>query len=220
MTKIILWGSGKISQVLHYYLTTDSDFEVCAFCVDKEYLNGETQFLGKPLVAFENIENFFPPKEFKMAIPIGYKNINKIREARYQAAKDKGYQFITYISSKSSVDTKDIGENTFILNFNDIGPYSKIGNNVVIWANTGIGHHCVIEDNCFLSSPKISGSTTIKKNTFIGTNVTIADNITIGEHCVIGAGSVINRNVADGSVIAVKQTKSLPLKSWELEDIL
>jgi sugar O-acyltransferase (sialic acid O-acetyltransferase NeuD family) len=219
MTKIVLWGTGQIAQVVYYYLTNDSDFEICGFCVDKEYLTHKN-FYGKPVVAFEDIEKIFPPTEYKMAIPIGYKNTNKYREDRYIQAKEKGYKFITYISSKSSVDTKEVGENTFIFNFNDIQPFTKIGNNVIIWANTGIGHHALVEDNCFLASPKISGATVIGKNSFLGTNVTVADKVKIGSHCIIGAGVVINRNVKDGSVIAVKQAKTLPFKSWEMEDIL
>jgi sugar O-acyltransferase (sialic acid O-acetyltransferase NeuD family) len=219
MKKVILWGTGNITQVAYYYLTTDSDFDICGFCVDQEYLT-DNKFYGKPIVAFENIEKVFPPEKYLMAIIIGYKNTNKIREESYLAAKRKGYKFISYISSKSSVDTEDIGENTFIFNYNDIQPYTKIGNNVVIWANNGIGHHTIIGDHCFLSSSKISGCVTIGKNTFLGTNSTIADNIEIGSHCIIGAGAVINRNTQNGSIVAVKQVKSLPLKSWEIEDIL
>ena len=110
MQKIILWGTGPITQVAYYYLTTDSDFEICGFCVDRKYLT-DNQFNGKPVVAFEDIEKKFPPEEYAMAIIMGYKNTNKIREERYLEAKRRGYKFISYISSKSSIDTKDIGEN-------------------------------------------------------------------------------------------------------------
>ena len=96
----------------------------------------------------------------------------------------------------------------------------RIGNNVIIWATGGIGHHAVIEDHCFLASPKISGATKIGRNTFIGTNATIGDNLKIGNYCIIGAGALVLKDVADNTVIAAKQTKALELKSYELEDIL
>lgn len=220
MAKVILWGTGQIAEVVYHYLTQDTDHEICAFCVDRAYLNGQTAFKGKPVVAFEDVEKLYPPEEYKMAIPIGYKHINKYREQKYLEAKAKGYGFISYVSSKSSVDASSIGENTFIFEFNAIQPFVKIGNNVIIWATTGIGHHTVIGDNCFLASPKISGATVIGNNTFLGTNATVGDNLKIGSHCIIGAGALVTKDVEDGSVLAAKQTKALPLKSWDMEDIL
>ena len=71
MKKVILWGTGHITQVAYYYLTTDSDFDICGFCVDQEYLT-DNKFYGKPIVAFENIEKVFPPEKYLMAIIISY----------------------------------------------------------------------------------------------------------------------------------------------------
>lgn len=220
MAKVVLWGTGQIADVVYYYLAKDTDHDICAFCVDRAYLNGQTEFHGRPVVAFEDIERLYPPSEYRMAIPIGYKHINKYREEKYRAAKAKGYSFITYISSTSSVDSSFIGENTFIFEHNAIQPFTKIGNNVIIWAMTGIGHHTEVGDHCFLASPKISGAAKIGNNTFIGTNASIGDTIEIGHHCLIGAGAVVVKNVPDGAVLAAKQTKAMPIKSWDMEGIL
>ena len=53
--KVILWGVGKIAEVVHFYLTEDSDYEVCAFCVDKEYKDREV-FRDLPVECFDEIE--------------------------------------------------------------------------------------------------------------------------------------------------------------------
>src|SRR5574344_515305 len=97
--KLILFGIGKVTAVINYYLKRDTDWDICAFCVDKEYLksNNET-FNDKPVVAFEDIEKLYPPEEHSMAIAIGYHKMNKVREARYNTAKEKGYNLINYIS--------------------------------------------------------------------------------------------------------------------------
>lgn len=219
MAKIILWGTGQIAQVVLHYLENDSDHEICAFCMDREFVTEKT-FQGRPVVAFEDIVTSHPPQEYRMAIPMGYKRLNKHREEKYLAAKALGYEFITYISSQSNCDAASVGENTFIFNFNDIQPFTVIGNNVMIWANTGIGHHVVIEDHCFLASPKISGATRIKRNSFLGTNATIGDTLEIGEYCVIGVGAVVTKSIPDATVLAVKQTPALPVKSTDIEDIL
>lgn len=219
MANVILWGVGQVSQVLDFYLTHNSDHQVVAYCMDRQYIK-ESQFNGKPVVAFEEIEKIYSPSEYKMAIVISYKNLNKLREEKYLKAKEKGYGFISYVHPQSICDAKHIGENTFIFANNDIQPYTEIGNNVVIWSNNGVGHHTIIEDNCFLASTKVSGGTKIGKNCFLGTGSSLADNIEIGSFCVIGTGAVVTKSLPDGTVLISKQTPSVALKSWEMEDIL
>lgn len=219
MTKVVLWGTGILSQTLTYYLTRDSDFEIAGYTMDRSFIT-ETVFNGKPLVAFDEVEKIFPPSEYKMAILINYSHLNKLRESRYKSAKEKGYSFISYIHSRSVCDATEVGENTFIFGHNDIQPFSKIGNNVVIWSNNGVGHHSVVEDNCFLASTKVSGNTVIGHNSFLGTGSSLAHNVKIGAYCVIGTGTVVTKNVSDGSVLIAKPTPSVAMKSWEMEDIL
>lgn len=218
MAKIIVWGMGQISQVLSFYLTKYSEHEICAYTMDKEYIK-ENTFNNKPVIPFEEIEYHYSPDKFKMAIMMGYKHLNKYREEKYLQAKAKGYSFISYVSPNSICDA-EIGENTFIFNHNDIQPFTKIGNNVVIWAHTAIGHHAIVEDNCFLASPVVSGATIIRKNCFLGSNCTIADGVEIGEFSVIGAGAIVTKSIKNGTVIAVKQTKALSVKSYDVEGIL
>ena len=219
MEKIIIWGIGQISQVLTFYIQKYTQYKICAYTLDKEYMGDKNEFNGIPVIAFEEIEKHFSPNEYKMALIMGYKNLNRYREEKYLQAKAKGYSFISYVSPHSTCDA-DIGENTFIFNDNDIQPYTKIGNNVIIWANSGIGHHVIVEDNCFLASPKISGASIVRKNSFLGSNCTIAHNVEIGAYSIIGAGTIITKNLKEGSVVVAKQTKIMPIKSFEVEGIL
>ncbi len=47
MSKIVIFGTGDIAQLAHYYFTTDSPYEVVAFTVDKAFLT-EDSFLWPP----------------------------------------------------------------------------------------------------------------------------------------------------------------------------
>lgn len=219
MTKVVLWATGQMSQTLEYYLTQIGSYEIAGYTMDREYVK-ETSFNGKPVVPFDEVEKNFPPLEYKIAILISYSHLNKLREARYKTAKEKGYSFISYVHSQSVCDAAEIGENTFIFGNNDIQPYTKIGNNVVIWSNNGVGHHSVIEDNCFLASTKVSGHTVIGHNSFLGTGSSLADNVKVGAYCVIGTGAVVTKNVPDGTVLITKQTPAVAVKSWDMEDVL
>ncbi len=118
MAKIIVFGILDTAELAHYYLTHDSEHEVVAFTVNRQYIEQES-FHSLPVVAFEDIENIFPPSEYHFFAPMTGRNMNRNREAIYNHAKGKGYQFISYISSRATIfDKSVIGENCFILEDN------------------------------------------------------------------------------------------------------
>lgn len=214
--KVVVFGAGSLGQVVHFYLTKDSDFEVAAFTANKSYIDNQ-EFLGLPLVPFEDIEDLYPPDEFKMFVAVGYAKVNKVRARIYHQAKDKGYQLISYINSKAMVwDNVTIGENCFILEGVTIQPMVKIGNNVTVWSGSHIGHHTIVEDHCFIANPVISGLVKIGPYCFIGANATIRDGITIARECVIGAGSLIMKNTREKEVYVARPTERFPRDSTQI----
>ncbi|MGN0017456.1 MAG: acetyltransferase [Candidatus Gastranaerophilaceae bacterium] len=216
--EIILFGLTQTADIVQYYLDKYSNYKVVARCVDKEYLNCN-EYKDMKVVAFEEIEKHFSPSKYKMAIPMMNTHLNKVREKKYNIAKEKGYKFITFINKTSTVETDNIGENVFILGQNHIQPFVKIGNNCMIWSGTEIGHHTVIEDNCFITGGRIAGRITIKKNCFIGHSSAIRDGVTIGAYSVIGMSSIIHKNIPDYTVTSTKQTKKWEQKSIDLEEL-
>src|SRR5690606_2620347 len=133
MAKVIIFGLLDTAELAHYYLENDSKHEVVAFTVNKKYLN-INEFRGLPVIAFDEIETFYPPEEYHLFAPMTAKKMNKLREEVYNKGKAKGYNFISYISSKATICDNEIGENCFILEDNTIQPFTKIGNNVVLWS--------------------------------------------------------------------------------------
>ena len=130
--------------------------------------------------------------------------MNKLRQQKYHEAKQKGYQLVSYISSKATVlcPPEDIGDNCFILENNTIQPFVKVGNNVTIWSGNHIGHHSHIGDHCFITSHcVIAGNVTIHDYCFIGINATINNEITIHERAFIGPNAWINKNVEARQVV-------------------
>ena len=151
MKNIIIFGTNQTAQLASYYIKNDTDCNIIAFTVHKKYKKKD-YFEDKPIIEFEDIEKTYSPKEYLLFAPMTGKNLNKIRENVYNEGKSKGYSFYTYLSSKASVLSKDIGENCFILEDNTIQPFVKIGNNCVLWSGNHIGHHSVIEDHVFVTS--------------------------------------------------------------------
>ncbi len=216
MAKVVIFGVGQIAEIAHFYLTHDSEHEVVAFTVDREFLK-EAQFAGLPVVPFEEVRALYPPEQYKMLVPISYRKVNQLRAEKYQQAKQKGYAFITYISSKAVYYGTPVGENCFIFESNVIQPFTKIGDNCILWSGNHIGHHSVIENHCFIASHVvISGKVVVGEYTFIGVNATVADNLTIGASNVIGANAVIMKSTEPKAVFPVAQTEQSAVPSDKL----
>ncbi len=147
INKVIIFGIQDYAELAHYYLTNDSDYEVVAFSVNEQYIPEGRMFKGLPIVPFENIEAGYPVNRFLFFAPMSPKNMNKARETVYHQIKDKGYELISYVSSKVTMFGNAIGDNCFILEDNTLQPFTKIGNNVVLWSGNHIGHHGEIKDH-------------------------------------------------------------------------
>jgi len=182
MAKIIIFGIQDFAELAHYYLENDSPHEVVAFCVDEKYLPKEEKFQNLPVIAFENIGTLYPSSKYKFFAPMAPLKMNRAREEIYLAIKAKGYELISYISSKATLFDNDIGENCFILENNTIQPFTSIGNNVILWSGNHIGHHSVIKDHIMLTSHVVlSGNCIIENYSTVGVNATIRDGLTIAE---------------------------------------
>lgn len=217
MAKIIIFGTGDIAQIANYYFTIDSEHEVVAFTVNDEYLTSDN-FENKPVVSFENIENTYSKDEYKMFIALSYSNLNRIRETKYYKVKEKGYELVSYISSKCTFLSQfECGDNCFILENNTIQPFVKIFDNVTLWSGNHIGHHSTLLSHIFISSHVVvSGHCTISSNTFIGVNSTIGHKVIISHDNIIGAGSVITKNTKIGEVYVPAKSSRLEIKSDQI----
>ncbi len=218
--KLIVFGTGQIADIAHYYLVHDSNETIAGFTVDKAYLEHDT-FQGLPVVPFEDIRTIYPPDDYRLFIPISYRNINIERQRHYETAKTWGYEFTSYVSSKAVVAKNvTIGENCFIMELNNVQPFVTIGNNCILWSSNHIGHHSMIGDHVFLASHVVvSGNVQIGDNTFIGVNATLRDNIKIGKHSVLGAGAIVLHNTEPYSVYPGKASKPSDSRSDELKGL-
>lgn len=220
MQKVIIFGTGDISQIAHLYLSEDDRYEVVAFTMDKEYIK-EDSFFGLPVVPFANLEEKFSQDEYKLFITLGYTKINKLREQKFLEAKEKGYSFISYIHPKATVASNaKIGENCFVFEDNTIQPFVTIEDNCILWSGNHIGHHSTIKANCFIASHVvISGGCEIGENTFIGVNATLRDHIKVGKSNVIGAGALILGDTEENKVYMATATEASKVPSNRLRGI-
>lgn len=220
MRDIVVFGVGQIAELADFYFKHDSEHVVKGFIVDAAYKK-EDNFLGKPVVALEEVSGEFPPNTFGAFVAVSYAKLNALRGMKAAALTDMGYSLASYISSRASIfPGTEPGPNAFILEDNTIQPYVRIGANVTLWSGNHIGHHSIIEDDVFLASQiVVSGNCRIKKRTFIGVNATLRDGVTVGERCVIGMGACITADCEDESVYPAPRTEPSRIRSSKLRTL-
>jgi sugar O-acyltransferase (sialic acid O-acetyltransferase NeuD family) len=216
--KIVLFGAGTFAKLAAFYFTNDSEFEVVAHTVDREYLD-QPQCNGRPVVPFEDIESKYPPDEHGMFVAVGYRDVNGLRAEKFTAAKKRGYTLVSYLNSNvTHYGDTEIGDNCFIFEDQTIQPFVEIGDNVIVWSGNHIGHHSTIHDHVFVTSHSvISGYVTVGKRAFLGVNATLRDEVDIGEQCVVGAGATIVSDTEPKSVYLGDPAERYERDSYEVD---
>lgn len=195
MAEIIIFGIRDTAELAAYYLKKDTSHTIAAFTVTQSSMPESKTFCDRPVVPWESLQDLYSPQKYKLFVPMTGKGMNKLRERFYLEGKTKGYEYISYISPHATVCDNEIGENCFILEDNTLQPFTRIGNNVVLWSGNHIGHHGEIEDHVFFTSHVVlSGHCKVGKYSWIGVNATIRDGITIEEGTFIAAGALVTKN--------------------------
>ena len=201
MADVVIFGAAMSAQVVHAFLNKDSDHRVVGFTVHAAYATSD-RFEGLPLVPWERLEEAFPPTQVQLLGPIGYRGLNEFRRDRYLEGKARGYRFASFVHPSCIVYTKEIGEHCFILPGTTIEPYVTIGNNVIIWSGSHLGHHCVVGDYCFFSGQVlVAGAARIGERCFVGFNAAVAPGLSIGDGCFLSAGTIVVKNIPAGSIV-------------------
>lgn len=216
--KVIIFGNKDFAELADFYFTHDSNYEVAAFALNESYLGNEKQFRGKPLVAFEEVENIYSPDDYFFFAPMSPANMNQIRRDIYVQAKAKGYRMANYISSKASFFDNEIGDNCFIMEDNTIQPFTKLGSNIILWSGNHIGHHSIIRDHAmFTSHVVMSGHCDIGEYSYFGVNATLRDGLKIAKGTFVAMSAAVTKNTEEWSgYIGVPAKKIEGKKSFEL----
>lgn len=215
MANIVMYGAGKVADVVYRHIANAGEHEVVAFTTDAQYVPASASFHERPVVPFERLTELYPPDRFDMIVAIGYHDLNTVRRAKYEAAKARGYKLISYVSPRAGVgDWLEKGENCIILDNATIEPGVRLGNNVVVWSGALIGHHTVIEDHAWIAGQAVfGGSARLGEGSFVGLGAIIAHEVELGAACMVGAGALVMKCADAKSVFIAKNTELFRLDS-------
>ena len=207
--KLVIVGDTAFAEIAYEYFTHDSDYEVVAFSVEREYLKREELF-GLPVVPFETLEGTHAPDAHSVYCANVYTRLNRLRTRLAADARRKGFALASYVSSRAFVwPNVEVGEHCFIFEDNTVQPFVKLGNNVVLWSGNHIGHHSTVGDNCFVSSHVvISGYVEVGENCFLGVNATVANNLRIGRDCWLAPNTVVFKDLPPETFLKPPKSES------------
>ena len=217
MKELLIFGNSQMADIVYTYFSTETNIKIGGFVVDGKFII-EDKFNGIPVIALEDIKKEFPPENCLISLVMGGKNVNRLREDKYNQIRSLGYSFKSFISSRATIlPNSRIGDNCFILENNVIQHFTKIGSNSILWSGNHFGHHSTIGPNSYLASHVvISGRCKIGKNCYFGVNSSVKDGTKIGDYVVIGASANVMKNIEDEKVIMGLPGKTIPQKSSEV----
>ena len=117
----------------------------------------------------------------------------------------ENFEFPVVIHPQSSFDKRpgkvQIGMGSIVCPGAVITTEIQIGNFVLVYLNTTIGHETSIGDFSTISpGANISGNVKMGKNVFVGTGAMILERLSICDDVTIGAGAVVNRSITEPGV--------------------
>ena len=192
---VVIFGTGTLAKLAHYYATHEMNQSVCAFVVNREY-RSSAEFLGLPVLDWEELVEKHPPVTTKMHVAVGYKSMLQRQEV-FAKVINAGYQLIN-IRSSAAYLAQDIcmGTNNFFMPGAVCEPGVKIGSNNVVWSNATVCHDVKIGNHNFIAgNVTIGGETILGDRNFLGFSCVVLQQKRLGDGVLVAASSLVTTDV-------------------------
>ena len=206
----LIFGTSVLSRLLLELLPEEKTRLLAGFCVARDYILDD-QFCGYPVHAFEEVERHCAPDRHDMIIPLRYSKMNKLREAIFNAAVEKGYDLPGFIHPSCLISPEaKIGRNVIMFQSCVVRSDAQIEDNSILWnrvlveSGAGIGAHCFIAGGAILQT-----DCRIGPNSFVGPKNTIESGCIVGRECVIGTGGLVQSHCQDGAIFGAAPARYL-----------
>ena len=202
MAKLVIYGTGPMAALAHFYFTQDSPHRVVGFTTDRATLT-DTRMLGLPVVPFDEVERHFAPAQHAAFVALPEGRFNSARGDLVEEVHAKGYAVASYLSSKAAYWAGlRLEDNCFILENVTIQPFARLGRNVVLWSGSQIGYNAKVDDHAFIGAQAVvSNAAEVGEGSSIGANATIGERVKVGRESVIGAGCLVRTDTLERQVI-------------------
>jgi len=202
MKKLIIiggYGNGTVVQsTVEDINQREKQWELLGFLNDREkkLINGYP-VLGK--IDKQTVDRYLTDPNVYffytlISVKLNYKFLTKLLDLNIPTER-----FATIIHPSAVIsEFSEIGNGVCIQPFVSVGPNTKIGNHVQIFAQSLIGHGAVLDDYSYVANNACIGADVhLKEGAYLGTNATTLEFITLGKWSVTGMGAVVLKDVDD-----------------------
>lgn len=223
--RVILFGASDFARLMTAYIEKFTDWLIEAYTVDGAYVHSE-EYLGKPLVPFERLEEAFSPASYEVLVAIGYKEMGDVRKRAFERVRAAGYAQPNFIHPTALCYAEKIGEGNIILENAVVSILTTLGSANLIWNGCQIGHDLSIGSyNSFGAGVICAGETVIGDNCFFGVGSATRNNIDVASYTLLGAGCYLNHStskedayIPQKPIQAQKMTSRKILRFFELSE--
>lgn len=210
MSKVVIFGAGQRAREISRLLKTEQNKDTHCFVVDAKYIQYSVVDTNM-VISTESFFETYSPDQVELYLGVGMPKMNRIRERLFEMFHSKGFHFEIFVSCRSNVYPKELGEGTTVFAGVNIAPGVKIGMGNHFEMGVTVSHDCRIGDfNFFAPGCTLCGDIEIGRGCFIGSNATVRNSVAIGDYALIGAGAYVDRSIESRQVL-------VPARSFVLQ---
>jgi sugar O-acyltransferase (sialic acid O-acetyltransferase NeuD family) len=209
MKPLVIYGASypDVVKLIDKINAQQCKWEIIGF-LDDVKKNVIDSFMGYPIIGGEKAIPVYLQKGCHFIINVSNTSKNKLKVIKklekYQV------QYATLISPEVDICYSEIGLDCMIMDGVKLGANIQIGDHVAIRLNSTLNHDCVIEQNVFIGpGVTICGGVKIMEGAWIGAGAIIKNDIVIQPWCTVGMGSVVQKSMPAGDVVAAPPARSI-----------
>ncbi|MDC7302046.1 LbetaH domain-containing protein [Agathobacter ruminis] len=219
---IVMVGTGDFADWIADFIENDMNRTIRAYVVDRKYLDND-EYNGKPVYAFEDVNEIFNKDEVSFVIGFVGQKMYKYRLEKYNLLVELGYELENIIHSTAVISPKaKMGNGNIILPFVSISKGVEIGNCNVFCSQVSLSHDVVVgHANYIASGFSAAGFSEIRNNCFCGVNSSVNNGTVLANYTFVGAGIFISKDTNEYDVFTPEKHEPLKrIKSTSLRIFL
>ncbi len=200
LPKLVIWGASGHARVVADIVVRAGLYEIAGFLDDVHpERRGEPFGPARVLGGGDSLPTLRDQGVTHAIVGIGS---CKARMSLSDRILEAGLELATAIhpSAVLASDVK-VGPGSVIAAQAVVNPGAQLGTSVIVNTSASVDHDCSVGDFVHLApGVRLAGDVSVGRATWVGIGSVVIEKRRIGEDCLVGAGSVVVRDIPDGTV--------------------